>query len=144
MCCNDETRQALSARPHFLPPARATSPRSLIVHPAARYAHITTGASVSFVYVSLISTRPRPIFFVAFSLALSCVALGVSINLLHDPKAMVLPSTNNADMTTNWPPPTHNSPRDRRTPSLDSNSFRVVEILGAVSSALNVLVVAVL
>ncbi|KAI0303082.1 hypothetical protein BC826DRAFT_328820 [Russula brevipes] len=76
-----------------------------------------------------------------FSLCLSCVVMGVSISLLHAPQPGL--SLQDHDPNQFGPDPhwarTH-SPRDiSHRSSFDATGFRNVQILGTVSSALNML-----
>lgn len=86
----------------------------------------------------------EPIFFIAFSLILSCVAFGISISLLHAP----IKSPNDAYSNTSAAPtsdwmkqPNQHWRRDHgpEPPPFDSAGFRNVMILGTLSSSLNML-----
>jgi hypothetical protein len=76
------------------------------------------------------------------SLVFSCVAMGISINLLRSP---IPDLSSGPSYMSNWRWFPNFSPRDDHgPPTFDRSGFRVVQILATVSSASNLFVAAVL
>ncbi len=136
------------SHPHFSPTPSPPFP-SLSSSFPFRYAHITPRAAVALMYVPpvvLISHQPDILFFIASSIVFACVAMGISISLLHVERPSMPPYTN----VSQWQRPPDSSPNPNPNPNVtprddgifiaDTDDFRTSEILSLASSALNLLV----